>query len=436
MDRFANRLRIGDSTEYPVLGITLCMALLLVSPFVSSLIPLGVFAICLFRVVMYDPRVFARDYCLLIPVSSLLRTSGGMSLLIWLCLFAMIWYFIRGELKGSVSLVLLLALFNYLIIRMQMNVSDFVLCFGHMGMLYVVMQWLDGETAERGLKGFFLSLLISSVYALLLRDSARIAAIIGAEGEAIFGTGIYRFMGLFKDPNYYMTLLVLALAMLFQMKNCGRIRLPLFLVYFLCFTICGILTYSKTFFLMFVLLCGIFVVWQFWNRKIFKGIIFTLIAAAGALYLIYSEDSPFAVVMTRLTTAEDLGALTTGRTDVYAMYWASITEDMGTFLFGHGLAAEGLRKDPHNIYLEILYYVGFVGIVLYLSFCVAIFGSTARKAVGFRQQNVIAKYLVITMMAIMYFALNGMFQVIFHSEFFLVLLALMIVKKSEGVTKT
>lgn len=431
MNLMAKRLDAEEQTEYPGFGILACIALLMIAPFVSRLIPLVVFGVCVMRIVMHGPRVFAIDYCLLIPVSSLFCLPSGMSLLIWLCLVAMVWYFLRGQISGSVTLVLLVLLMNYLIFRMQMNINDFVLCFGHMAMVYVIMNELDGNTARIALRGFLGALLISSVYALLLRNNYRLNALVGAEGEAIIGTQIYRFKGLYNDPNFYMTLLVLGLAILLKLKNCDMIRLPLFLLYFVSFTAFGALTYSKTFFLMFILLCGITVLWQFWDRKVFKGIFFTLFAVGAALFLIYSPDSPFAVVMERLTTAKDLDAVTTGRTDVFAMYWRAISENWGTFLFGHGLGAEGLRKDPHNLYLEIMYYIGFVGVVLYLTLCVAIIARTARQVKGFREQSLIARFLVIAVMMVMYISLNGMFLPLFHSEFFLVTLSMMIVKNTQ-----
>ena len=431
MNLLAKRLDAEDTTKYPSFGILACIALLLIAPFVSRLRPLFVFGVLVFRVVMYDARVFARDYCLLIPFSSLLSAPSGMSLLIWLCLVAMVWYFVRGQISGSVTLVLLLALLNYLIFRMQMNINDFVLCFGHMAMVYVILSELDGKTARLALTGFLIALLISSTYALLLRNNYRLNALIGAEGEAIWGTGIYRFKGLYNDPNFYMTLLVLGLAILLKLKNYNMIRLPMFLLLFVSFTAFGALTYSKTFFLMFIMLCGVTVLWQFWNKRVFKGIFFTLFAILAALYLIYSPDSPFAVVMERLSTSKDLDSVTTGRTDVFAMYWRAISENGNTFLFGHGLAAGGLRKDPHNLYLEIMYYTGLVGVILYLALCVSLFARTARQIKGFREQNIISKYLVVTMMAVMYISLNGMFLPLFHSEFFLVLLSMMIVKKDE-----
>lgn len=431
MKLLAKRLDAEEQLKYPGFGILACIALLMIAPFVSRLIPLVVFGVLVLRVIMYDVRVFARDYCLLIPFSSLLAAPSGMSLLIWLCLVAMVWYFLRGQISGSATLVILLALMNYLFFRMQMNINDFVLCFGHMAMVYVIMNELDGNTARIALRSFLGALLFSSLYALLLRNNYRLNALVGAEGEAIMGTQIYRFKGLYNDPNFYMTLLVLGLAILLKLKNCGMIRLPLFVLYFISFTAFGALTYSKTFFLMFIVLCGVTVLWQFWDKKVFRGIFFTLVAIAAALFLIYSPNSPFAVVMERLTTSKDLDAVTTGRTDVFAMYWRAISESWSTFLFGYGLGAEGLRKDPHNLYLEIMYYTGFVGAVLYLALCVAIIARTARQVQGFREQSLIARFLVVAVTMVMYISLNGMFLPLFHSEFFLVTLSMMIVKNTQ-----
>lgn len=433
MKRF-DQIRLSDGvTEYPVWGMVLVVALLMVSPFVSSLIPYVVFAICLWRMIRYDARVFATDYCLLLPVNSLFRMPGGMALLIWLCLIAAIWYLIRGSLKANSTLVWLLLLLNYLITRMQMDVNQFVLAFGHMAMLYVIVPELDEQAAERSIKAFCVSLLISSVYALAGRNTWQLNAIIGAEGEAIWGTGIMRFRGLFRDPNYYMTLLVFGLALLCKMMDSGRIKLWFFLLFGIAFTVFGALTYSKTFFLIFILLICIYVVWQFWNRRIFRGIVFTLIATGVGLFLLFSDHSPFSVVLTRLAGAGDLSDITTGRTDVYALYWDTITENTFSFLFGQGLGADGLRKDPHNLYLEIGYYIGAIGWVLYLGFCIAMFRQTKKRVPEFKNQTIISRYLMVFMLATLYFSLHGMFQQIFHSELFLALLAVWVGKKPSAM---
>lgn len=418
----------GEKTEYPFWGMMLVMALLMVSPFLSGLIPYAAFVICLYRVVRYDVKVFAVDYCLLTPVSALFRTTGGMTLLIWLCLVAAIWYFIRGKIRGNSTLVFLLLLLIYLITRMQMDINDFVLCFGQVFILYVLAPRQDPRSAECAIKAFCGSVIISSIYALIFRNTSYLSSIVGYDSEAIWGSGIMRFQGLFADPNYYMTLLVVGLALLCKLKEADRLRPVSFWIQSIAMVAFGVLTYSKTFFLMLVLLIGTYIIWQFWSKKIFYGVFFTVVVMIGAVYGLSAENSPFAVVLERMTSSKDLSDFTTNRSDLFVAYLNAITKNLGTFLFGYGFNAPLLRMGAHNIYLEIAYYSGVLGLVLMVGFCISMLRWIGKRTSGFQKQNFIAKYVVLMMVAVLYFSLQGMFLVYSYAAFFLVFLSLYITK--------
>lgn len=418
----------GGTSEYPALSMLIVMALILLSLFVSVYLCYVAFLICIYRMVRYDEKVFAADYCMLIPVTQLFRAAGGMTFLIWLCLIAAIWYFVRGQIRGEGALVCLLLLLNYLMLRMQLNINNFVLCFGQLFFLYVLLPKQDTQSAQRAARVFCWSLAITSLYGLFARDSAQLVAVRGEESAAIWGTSIMRFYGLFRDPNFYMTLLIVGLALLCKLKDIGKVKALEFWGLGIALTGFGVLTYSKTFFLVFLLLGGLYIVWQFWNRKVFRGIVMAIVAIVALVYLLFSEDSPFLVVLTRMANAEDISDLTTGRTDVYALYLQAIFKNVGTFLFGYGLGADSLLKDPHNLYIELGYYIGVIGLALYAAFCIIMFRKMQGKLPGNTKQNPIAKYILVLMMLVLYFPLNGIFMTVLYSELFLTFMAVMLIK--------
>lgn len=427
------RVAIGKS-EYPALSILAVMGMILLSPFVSAYLCYVAFAICIYRMVRYDAKVFAADYCMMSPVCQFFRTPDGMSLLIWLCLVAAIWYFVRGRIARNSTLVCVLLLLNYLITRMQMNINDFVLCFGQIFVLYVLLPKQDAESAERAIKIFCWSLVVTSLYALIFRNAPQLVAIRGEESIAIWGTDIGRFSGLIRDPNYYMTLLIVGLAALCKLKEIGRMHRLLFWGLGLALTFFGILTYSKTFFLMFILLGGIYIIWQFWDRKVFKGVFFATAAVVAGMYFLFSENSPFAIVMMRLTSGNSLSDLTTGRSDLYVRYWNAITQDVASFLFGFGLNAPLLGKGAHNVYLEIAYYIGVVGLVLMLFFYGSMLRIVKRRTRWGKEQSIIAKYVALLIMAVQYCSLQGMFEIIMYAGVFVAFLSVYITKDNGIVS--
>lgn len=422
--------RPGEKAEYPIWGMVLVAVLLMLSPFVSSLLPMGAFVICLYRMIRYDEKVFAADYCLLIPFTFLFRTPGGGALLVWLCLIASVWFFIRGRIRGSSMLVFLLLLLNYLILRMQMNITDLALCFGQIFTFYMLLPEQDPRSAERAVKLFCWSMLLSSVYALVFRNTYYLAAIIGYESEAIWGSGIPRFQGLFRDPNYYMALLVVGLALLCKMKEAGRLHPALFWIQSAAMVTFGVLTYSKTFFLMLILLVGIYIIWQFWSKKVFYGVFATILVMIAAIYVLASDNSPFAVVLERLTSSKDLSDITTNRSDLFVAYWRAISKNVGTLLFGYGFNAPLLNgRGAHNVFLELAYYIGIVGLTLIIGLMVSLACWIGNHTSGFHKQSMIEKYVALGMAMVVYCSLQGMFLLPCYAAFFLALLSLHIVKK-------
>lgn len=423
----------GEKTEYPILGIMVAVILLYLAPFVSTWLSVASILICAYRMVRYNARVFAVDYCMLMPISALAKIDNGAPLLIYLCLLAGILYLIRGGFRVNACYLQLLVLLNYLFIRMQMNVNDFVLCFGQLFVLCTILPEQDTGSAERAIKAFCSSLIISSAYAFLLRNTYALRAMTGTVYGPMWGTSIIRFCGLFADPNYYATFLVVGIALLLKLKDSEKIRNFYFWFGTGCMAFFGVITYSKMFFLMLVLLIGVYVVWQYWNKKFFRGIFLTVIAFAAMVLVLTMEDSPFSIILQRFGNAKNLRELTTGRTYVVSMYLKEITSSFQYVLFGKGLAAETLYREPHNLYIEIVFYVGIVGLVLLLCFCAAMMNAMLRRGGRISKENIIAKYMVIMSVMGMYMSLHGLFTPILYSELFLAYLSVLITKKENAV---
>ena len=412
--------------DYPLGGIVLMMVLILLSPYVGVYLCYIAFLVSIYRILRYDAKIFAADYCVLIPVAQFFRTAGGMSLLIWVSLIAAIWYFVRNKIRANGALVCLVLLLNYLLLRMQTDISDFVLCFGQLFILYVLIPKQDGRSAERIIKVFCWSLLVTSVYGLALRYSPQLVAIRGKEAIAIYGISLTRFSALLKDSNYYMTLLMIGIASLCKLKDQGKISAPVFWMTGLPLVLFGILSYSKTFFLVFFFFSSAYILWQFWTKRSLKGVVFSIIGIVAVFLLIFSSGSPFAIVMKRLTSAVDLDQLTTGRSELFMRYWDAITGSPRNFLIGHGFDAPLLEKGAHNIYLEIAYYLGIIGVVLMVVFYIALLYGMQKYAQHEQKHSNIRRHAVIFVAAVLYLSLQGIFQIVTYGGFFVAAITLLL----------
>lgn len=420
-----------DTTSYPWPSMAVAMILIYLTPFVSSLCSLLAFVICIWRLVRYDTKVFSVDFCALIPVSLIFRGAGGMALLVYVILIAAVLEVLRSGIRRDVSYVMVIVLLNYLVARMQLSISNFLLCFGPALLMCVMLPKQDEASAERAAKAFCISLLISSCYALIFRNTSQIQAIRGAEVVAFSGTTLRRFQGLFQDPNYYMSLLIIGMALMIKLRESRRTDVISFWVITVSMAFFGILTYSKTFFLLLVVLGVFYILWQFRNRKYGWGIFLVAMAALGGGQLLFSPESPFAVVISRFLSAKNISDLTTSRTDVFQAYFEVITRDPFSLFFGQGLAAEGLYKDPHNLFLEITYYTGLIGLVVFIVFYWSLIHMLGRRLPPVNRQSALSKYLVLIMAVGLFSTLHGMFSFFPYVIFYLASLAMIMTKKTE-----
>ena len=424
------RIRLNGQPDYPWLGIVSVMLLIYLSPFTGSVTSFAAFCICLFRIVRYDAKVFATDYCLLIPLAQIFFAPGGISFLVFLCILSSVWFFIKGGIRANITFITLIILMDYLLMRMQTNITGFLLCFAQLCVLCVILPEQDQKSAERTAWYFCIGLIITSVYALVFRNTWQLRAILGEEDEAIWGSGIKRFYGLFMDPNYYMTLILVGLGLLAKLKNNNTIGVIQFVVLGIVMVFFGVLTYSKMFLLAFILFGVIYIIWRFRDRKYLFGFFLILGVLAMIDVLRRLEIGPVEVLLDRLRGASNLRDLTTGRTVIFQMYLTRITESVSTFLFGYGLSDAGLFVDTHNLYLELLYYLGFVGLVLVIAFFASIVYAINKKADKISVDNAISKYLILFLLIIVYCSLHGMTQMMFYGGVFLAILSILIVKDS------
>lgn len=401
----------ASGRTYPVGGILLALFLLYLAPFTDARLPYAAFLVCLYRVVRYDATVFGTDYCVLAAVSLLFQTPGGTSLLAYLCVFAVIWQFIRGSFRADASLLMLLLLLDYLLLRMGGGANRFVLCFSQLALLGLFLPGQKGAAIVRMARLFCLSLLASSVYAWALRGTPQLLLLQGAEVAAYQGSSATRFQGLFQDPNYYMALLAVGIALtirLFVSRQIGGLELAAVAGGLSVF---GFFTYSKTFLVVFLGLLVLFILLQLLTGRAALGLGAAVCAALGLVVAAACPDTPVSVVLYRLFSASGLNELTTGRAELFAAYLEAILERPSTLLVGVGLSGEALNLDPHNLFLELAYYLGVIGLALFLLYLALLMHGMRRCGGGAQQcQSATARYLVLLTVAVLLSTLSGMFS--------------------------
>ena len=387
--------------EYPAVSIIVVLVLIYASPFVSLYLNYLAFLICIYRIVRYEESVFAVDYCVLASVSFIFVSTGIVSLFSWLSIVAALLWIIKTGVKPISSFALLVILLNYMLFRMQGEANTFVLCVSQMIMMFVLLSNQRQEGIVYCIKGFCLSVIVSSIYALVFRNASQINRLLGNEVEAYWKSSFTRFRGLFRDPALGAGIL----------------------------TVFGALTYSKTFLIVLAVFAMLFVAMLFSRKRYILGILSVFIFVIVGVIL---SRTVLAVTIYRFTSTDNLYELTTGRSELIAEYLHEITKSAGTLFFGKGLSAEILGRGTHNLYLEIVYYYGLVGLGIMIAYIVSLIRLTIRRfedSIG--KRNGILKYAVLLIFLLLFSTLQGLRFSITYVILYLSILATIIVPKKD-----
>lgn len=424
-----NRLQ-DEKIEYPIGTMAACLLLIYLSPFVSLLLNYVAFAICLYRIVRYDESVFAIDYCILAGVSYIFLSTGRVSLLAWLSIIAALWYMVKNGVQSNLSFLLLLLLLDYMLLRVQTAINTFVLCFSQLMLLYVLFSTQKKGGIIQSAQDFCISVIFSSGYALVFRNTSQLRSLLGNENAAYWGSSFTRFQGLFRDPNYYMTMVVISITLLVVLCMNGYISRKKFFAGIGCLVFFGALTYSKTFIITLLIFAAIFVGMLLYRKHYFIG--------AGSILLISGltavlSNTLFSITLYRITSAHNLYDLTTGRSQLLAEYFDKITNTVGTLFFGAGLSAEILKRGTHNLFLEIIYYFGLVGFVLMIAYFLSFLHLvTIRFGSNDKNPNGVFRYAVLIIFLILFCTLQGMTFAITYVMLYLSILSTVITPKLGG----
>ena len=275
---------------------------------------------------------------------------------------------------------------------------------------------LNKETKIRN-KELFLSYiignLVASVFGLMDSSFFKIDSYIGE--KALSGIDqeevVYRFAGLYVDPNYYNVGIIISLCLiviLFYKKEINELTMALLslpMIYFL------ILTYSKSALIMLLLPVFLFLYSLYRRQNHIAIIVFVLLGLSLVLLVFSGQIDTFDVVLERISSSEteegmDVNALTTGRFDLWVAYIKFLINNFRIGIFGNSIAA-GLvnSRASHNTYIDLFYYLGAIGTSLLIAILLVI--SKQSRTVVIKRN--IVNYSVLICIVIMYFFLSELF---------------------------
>ena len=252
-------------------------------------------------------------------------------------------------------------------------------------MIYMFARETDGKDINRVSYYYLLGVFTSTIVSFFRNYIPNMATFVGLKYVNLTFTSsgwqrADRLGALWGDPNYYSVHLILAIAILIVWYSQERIKLPWFIVGYSALAVFGGLTGSKSFLIMFAILTILIVYVTFKNKKYYLGFFFFILIILAALLLLTGYFDIFSTVLKRLSTAENVSDVTTGRLDLWFEYFNIFFSRPVKALFGNGINNGFTLTTPHNTIIDTLDLLGLVGTVI---FYICLYLSIKEKKISF-----------------------------------------------------
>ena len=280
--------------------------------------------------------------------------------------------------------------------------------------------------------------LVSSLFGTMDSSFFKIEKYIGTtELGDVAADGMLRFSGLYPDPNYYSVCIIVSLCLLLvlyhrkEVNTFFSLAVAVPMMYFL------VITYSKSAVVMLLIFFAFLVYSLTLQKKHFHVLVIVLALLTVTVLALSGRIPLFETVIARFSNATegdelDVNALTTGRTDIWAMYLKYILSNIKTAVFGDGISVGFYNQmAAHNTYIDIFRHLGIVGgSLLFVSLKMIL----SESVVVTKGRNLL-NYSVIVCVLIMYFFLSELFYVDtpFHLFMSFAVLNIPVEEKTNGL---
>lgn len=413
--------------KFPPHSYIYCALLTIITVVVGTLSPIlslvgfliGVVSVCL----LPDDDVVCY-FLLILPFANIFKINpSSSSLFTYLILLLVLVKFERILSYGKIVLLSIGMLFFTIMVQIasdSLSVTGTIKFVSYILLITYCIACYDSYTEYAKLfKSFIWGIFLSSVIAYLGASYFNFSSYIIEKSLGYsYGFGyIARFSALDSDPNYYSINLIIALLLaviLYMNQDSGLVKT---LIYFLMITPFVILTFSKSALLMFVFPVLLLLYVNFKGKRMAPFLIIIPLFLLATYIVISNSSQAKDIILARFSSggARDLSSLTTGRSNIWAIYFDYMLEKPYRIIFGSGIGAKWVEGHAaHNTFVEALYHIGIIGCIMLLS----AYRYILRDIKTYSKKNIF-NFSVLICLFLMYFFLSELFY--FDSPFQLML---------------
>lgn len=322
-------------------------------------------------------------FCLcafLVPFTPIFKiTLGGFALFNVVILIATVRLLILNNGLINHGLIMIALAFYVVLVSLNNNINELISF-----LLYTVFAVMIFDPYELSLRKaidcLVIAILITSGIALLKDYLPNVSTII-SDATIRYNPGeyYYRFAGLEGNPNYYTMIVSVVISglVVFIAKGESKVRDYIFLALLI---VLGLMTASQSFVVGLVVTVALLIISP--SDKTAKqskivAWIGLLVCAVGVIILLNSDAAEaLRFRFESLQTYENANDITNGRSDLWKEYFQYLISNPLVLLFGSGIGASNLpRGGSHNYFIDILYYLGIIGGIIYIYLLKSVFST-------------------------------------------------------------
>lgn len=328
-----------------------------------------VFAINILSLFFLNINEIFCELFFLLPFTMIYKLNpASTSLFTYLCIITVGYLVLNGNNKFSrkwIYLIMIYVLYSF--VGMGSNITAYIKLISSFFLGMICIRRIERKCFSKIPIFLGSGIIVSSFIGLRKTEWSELGAFFSdLNSEYIAGVKTYRFSALYVDPNYFSILVMVCLMAIIifmyekEIKGIVGVSLAVPLIVF------GCLTYSKIFYialaigLMFVFMIRI----KISGKVLSSSFILLFVIIVG--YFIADYYGIITNIVARFS-AEDIS---NKRFFIWGNYFEYFRTSWKTLFFGDGIGASYyMEMGPHNFYIELIYFLGIIGAVLYLSIC-------------------------------------------------------------------
>lgn len=363
------------------INLPLLLSILVVLGTINKIFSIMAFSICIIILFVKNNK---SDFIFLIfflmPWAGIFKLSpNSQSLFTYLILIFVVFSFVQSKIQVDV-LVLILSFACYELLLQVLNntlyLTGYIKILANFFFIYYTINLGIKKNSKRLFLAYIYGVLSSSFIAFLNFDIFNITAYIQDKAFGNTFGNISRFSGLYGDPNYYAVNIIISLCLVIILLNNNNINrwLALLIGGFLLFF--NIQTFSKSAILMLSVPTILFLYSNNRTRKYFRQVIFIILGMVLSFNLLRGHIHFLDIIIRRFMDISSLNELTTGRFQTWLNYLNFFENNFQVLIFGRGLGASLVNeKAAHNTYIDMIYFLGIIGSILYMILIISIFNN-------------------------------------------------------------